>query len=171
MLFRSMAEAIPALTTEKAIKLYEKFKIFTKAELESRSEVLYETYSKTINIEAHTMTGMASKQIVPAVMSYAKSLADTVNSMKAAGIEPEVPLKMLKLVNENLCEMQDALEKMKDARKAAVSISNQKERALCYMRTVVPAMKALREPADRLEKIVNKKYWPFPTYADLMFEV
>ena len=167
----TMAEAIPALTTEKAIKLYEKFKIFTKAELESRSEVLYETYSKTINIEAHTMTGMASKQIVPAVMSYAKSLADTVNSMKAAGIEPEVPLKMLKLVNENLCEMQDALEKMKDARKAAVSISNQKERALCYMRTVVPAMKALREPADRLEKIVNKKYWPFPTYADLMFEV
>ncbi|MBO4679930.1 MAG: glutamine synthetase type III, partial [Lachnospiraceae bacterium] len=167
----TMAEAISALTTDKAVALYEKFKIFTRAELESRSEVLYETYSKTINIEAHTMTGMASKQIIPAVMSYSKSLADTINSMKAAGVEPEVPIKMLKQVNENLNEMQEALEKMKEARKAAVGISNQKERALCYMRTVVPAMKALREPADRLEKIVNKKYWPFPTYADLMFEV
>ena len=167
----TMAEAISALTTDKAVALYEKFKIFTRAELESRSEVLYETYSKTINIEAHTMTGMASKQIIPAVMSYAKSLADTVNSMKAAGVDPVVPVKMLNQINENLNEMQEALEKMKDARKAAVGISNQKERALCYMRTVVPAMKALREPADRLEKIVNKKYWPFPTYADLMFEV
>ncbi|MBR5762612.1 MAG: glutamine synthetase III [Lachnospiraceae bacterium] len=167
----TMAEAISALTTDKAVALYEKFKIFTRAELESRSEVLYETYSKTINIEAHTMTGMASKQIIPAVMSYAKSLADTINSMKAAGVEPEVPVKMLKQVNEYLSEMQDALEKMKDARKAAVGISNQKERALAYMRTVVPAMKALRDPADKLEKIVNKKYWPFPTYADLMFEV
>jgi len=167
----TMAEAISALTTDKAVALYEKFKIFTRAELESRSEVLYETYSKTINIEAHTMTGMASKQIIPAVMSYAKSLADTINSMKAAGVEPEVPVKMLKQVNEYLSEMQDALEKMKDARKAAVGISNQKERALTYMRTVVPAMKALRDPADKLEKIVNKKYWPFPTYADLMFEV
>ena len=104
-------------------------------------------------------------------MSYAKSLADTINSMRAAGVEPEVPIKMLKQVNENLNEMQEALEKMKDARKAAVGITNQKERALCYMRTVVPAMKALRDPADKLEKIVNKKYWPFPTYADLMFEV
>ena len=167
----TMAEAISALTTDKAVALYEKFKIFTRAELESRSEVLYETYSKTINIEAHTMTGMASKQIIPAVMSYAKSLADTINSMRAAGVEPEVPIKMLKQVNENLNEMQEALEKMKDARKAAVGITNQKERALCYMRTVVPAMKALRDPADKLEKIVNKKYWPFPTYADLMFEV
>ena len=167
----TMAEAISALTTDKAVALYEKFKIFTKAELESRSEVLYETYSKTINIEAHTMTGMASKQIIPAVMSYAKSLADTVNSMRAAGVEPEVPAKMLKQVNELLSEMQDALEKMKDARKAAVGISSQKERALTYLRTVVPAMKALRDPADKLEKIVNKKYWPFPTYADLMFEV
>ena len=167
----TMAEAIPSLTTEKAVKLFEKFKIFTKAELESRSEVLYETYSKTINIEAHTMTAMASKQIIPAVMSYAKSLADTVTTMKAAGVEPTVPMKLLKQVNENLTEMQDALEKMKDERKAAVVITNQKERAFRYMTKVVPAMKALREPADRLEKIVNKKYWPFPTYADLMFEV
>lgn len=167
----TMVEAVAALTTDKAVSLFEKFKIFTKAELESRSEVLYETYAKTVNIEAHAMTGMASKQIIPAVMAYAHSLAETVNSMKSAGVEPTVPLKLLKQVNENLTEMQDALENMKDFRKTAVAIPSQKERAFNYMEKVVPSMKALREPADRLEKIVDREYWPFPTYADLMFEV
>lgn len=167
----SMVDAVGALTEEKAVKLYEKFGIFTKAELISRSEVLYETYAKTINIEAHTMTAMASKQIIPAVMKYAKSLADTVNSMKAAGVEPIVPLKQLKLVNENLNQMQEALETMKENRKTAIGISSQKERAFYFREHVVPAMNALREPADRLEKIVDKCYWPIPSYADLMFEV
>lgn len=167
----TMVEAVAALTTDKAVSLFEKFKIFTKAELESRSEVLYETYAKTVNIEAHAMTGMASKQIIPAVMAYAHSLAETVNSMKSAGVEPTVPLKLLKQVNENLTEMQDALENMKNFRKTAVAIPSQKERAFNYMEKVVPSMKALREPADRLEKIVDREYWPFPTYADLMFEV
>lgn len=168
---KTMVDAIPALTTKKAVELFEKFGIFTKAELESRSEVLYETYSKTINIEAHTMTAMASKQIIPAVMEYEGMLAKTVNEMKQAGVSPKVPQKLLKQINDNLNEMQDALEKMKEQRKKAVAISNQKERATYYKDFVVPAMEALREPADKLEKIVDKEYWPFPTYADLMFEV
>ncbi len=168
----TMAEAIAALTTDKAVALFEKFKIFTRAELVSRSEVLYETYSKTINIEAHTMTAMASKQIIPAVIAYEKELAGTINSMRQAGIDnPVVPLKLLSQINENLTEMQEALENMKEQRKIAVAISSQKERAQYYLANVVPAMKALREPADKLEKIVDKEYWPFPTYADLMFEV
>lgn len=167
----TMAEAIGALTTDKAVALYEKFHIFTKAELESRSEVLYETYSKTVNIEAHTMTAMASKEIIPAVMAYAGSLAKTCKDMKEVGVKPTVPHKLLVQVNDNLTEMQNALECMKEERKKAVGISSQKERAFYYKEHVVPAMKALREPADRLEKIVDKEYWPFPTYADLMFEV
>ena len=169
----TMAEAIPALTTDKAVALFEKFRIFTRAELESRSEVLYETYAKTINIEAHTMTGMASKQIIPSVMEYAGTLAATVKDMQEVlgTSENLVPKKLLVQINEELTNMQDALEKMKEERKKAVAIPNQKERAFYYMENVVPAMKALREPADKLEKIVDKKYWPFPTYADLMFEV
>lgn len=168
---KTMVDAIPALTTDKAVALFEKFGIFTKAELESRSEVLYETYSKTINIEAHTMTAMASKQIIPSVIEYARVLADTVNSMKAAGAKPEVPMKLLKQVNTNLSEMQDALEKMKELRKKAIAMTNQKERAVFFKDNVVPAMEELRAPADRLEKIVDKDYWPIPSYADLMFEV
>jgi glutamine synthetase len=168
---KTMVEAIGALTTEKAVELYEKFGIFTKAELESRSEVMYETYAKTINIEAHAMTGMSSKQIIPAVMEYENMLAQTVNQMKAAGVKPEIPLKMLKQINDELTRMQNALERMKEERKKGISIKVQKERAFYFKDNVVPAMVSLRESADKLEKIVDKQYWPFPTYADLMFEV
>ena len=97
-----MIEAVDTLTTEKAVKLYEKFGIFTKAELESRKEVLYETYIKTINIEALTMIEMASKQIVPAVIRYSKSLADTVLAVKAAGVDASVQTQLLGEVSRKL---------------------------------------------------------------------
>jgi len=87
---KSMIEAVDTLTTEKSVKLFNKFGIFTKAELESREEVLYETYAKTINIEALTMIDMASKQIIPAVIKYTKSLADTVIAVKEAGADSSV---------------------------------------------------------------------------------
>lgn len=168
---KSMVDAVGALTTPKAVKLFETFGVFTKAELESRAEILYETYSRTINIEAHTMTSMASKQIIPAVMAYAGELAETVNAMKKAGVKPVVPEKMLSQINDNLTDMQIALENMKELRKTGIAIKDQKKRAVYFKDKVVPAMAALREPADKLEKIVDKDIWPFPTYADLMFEV
>ena len=81
----TMVEAVDTLTTKKAIRLFEKFGIFTEAELHSRAEILYEIYAKTINIEALTMLDMANKQIIPAVMKFAKSLADTTVTVKMAG--------------------------------------------------------------------------------------
>ena len=87
---RSMVEAIPALTTDKAINMFEKFKVFTKAELESRAEIKFESYAKAINIEARTMIDMASKQIIPAIIKYTKDLADTVVAVKEAGADESV---------------------------------------------------------------------------------
>ncbi len=168
---KSMVDAVDTIKTEKAVKLYEKFGVFTRSELESRAEILYEQYSRTVNIEAHAMTSMASKQIIPAAMEYAGMLAETVNQMKQAGVEPIVPMQMLKQVNDNITEMQQALESMKEKRKTGIVMKNQKERAFYFKDNVVPAMAALRAPADRLEKIVDKEYWPIPSYADLMFEV
>ena len=168
---KSMVDAVDTIKTEKAVKLYEKSGVFTRSELESRAEILYEQYSRTINIEAHAMTSMASKQIIPAAMEYAGMLAETVNQMKQAGVKPVVPMQMLKQVNDNITEMQQALETMKEKRKTGIVMKNQKERAFYFKDNVVPAMVALRAPADRLEKIVDKEYWPIPSYADLMFEV
>ena len=168
---KSMVEAVETLTTDKSIKLFEKFGIFTKAELESREEVLYETYAKTINIEALTMIDMASKQIIPAVISYSKSLADTINAVKAAGGDAPVAKEQLKAVCEKLSAMQSALKKLQEADATASAMSEGKAQAFYYKDTVKKAMEELRTPADELEMMVDKKVWPFPTYADLIFEV
>ena len=167
----SMVAAVDTLTTPKAIHLFEKFGIFTEAELRSRAEVLYETYAKTINIEALTMVDMANKQIIPAVMKYSKSLADAVIAITEAGGDTYVPTRMLQQITQKLTEMEKASEALLEVEKKASAMERGKEQAFCYHDEVMVAMNALRKPADELEKLVDKKYWPFPTYADLLFEV
>lgn len=168
---RSMVEAIPALTTEKAVAMFEKFKVFTRAELESRAEIKFENYAKAINIEARTMIDMASKQFVPAVVKYTKSLADTVIAVKAAGADVTVQSEMLAEVSVLLAEMKNALEALKKIEYKAVSMEEGEEQARFYHFEVVPAMEALRAPVDKLEMIVDKEAWPMPSYGDLIFEV
>ncbi len=167
----SMVEAVGTLTTDKAIRLFEKFGIFTEAELRSRAEILYETYAKTINIEALTMIDMANKQIIPAVMRFAKSLADTVVVVKEAGGDATVPVELLQTITGKLTEMKQAAKHLQEVENEASAMRRGKAQAFYYMEQVVTAMNALRSPADELEKLVDKEYWPFPTYADLLFEV
>jgi len=167
----SMVEAVDTLTTPKAIQLFEKFGIFTEAELRSRAEILYETYAKTINIEALTMVDMANKQIVPAVIRFAKALADTTIAIGNAGGDATVSTDLLKEVTAKLTEMKQALNGLVEAEQKASAMARGKEQAFFYREKVVAAMNALREPADELERLVDKEYWPFPTYADLLFEV
>ncbi len=168
---KSMVEAVDTLTTDKAVKLFEKFGIFTKAELESREEILYETYTKTINIEALTMIDMASKQIIPAVIRYTKSLADTVVAVREAGADASASAELLKTVSEKLSAMKSGLKKLEDALAKAGEVSNVKEQAFYYKDVVKTAMDELRAPADEVEMMVDKKIWPIPTYGDLIFEV
>ncbi len=167
----SMVEAVDTLTTEKSIRLFEKFGIFTEAELRSRAEVLYETYAKTINIEALTMLDMANKQIIPAVIRFAKTLADTAASVKAAGGDASVMEELLKTVTEKLSEMKKASEDLEKEEKEASAMERGKEQAFYYHDRITVRMSELRKPADELEKLVDKEYWPFPTYAELLFEV
>jgi len=167
----SMVEAVDTLTTEKSIQLFEKFGIFTEAELHSRAEVLYETYAKTINIEALTMIDMANKQIIPAVMRFSKTLADTTIAINTAGGDATVSAELLKTITGKLTETKNALEKLTEVEEIASAMPRGKEQAFYYYNSVITAMNDLRKPADELEKLVDKEYWPFPTYADLLFEV
>ena len=168
---KSMVEAVETLTTPKAVALFEKFGIFTKPELESREEVLYETYAKTINIEALTMIDMASKQIIPAVMRYSNELANTVIAVKEAGADASVQEGLLRDVSTYLKAAKDALVNLSAVEKQASAMEDGKEQAFFYKDTVKDAMDALRMPVDALEMIVDKEAWPMPTYADLIFEV
>lgn len=168
---KSMVEAIPSLTTDKAVAMFEKFKVFTKPELESRAEIKYESYSKAINIEARTMIDMASKQIIPAVIKYTKSLADTVIAVKGAGADAAVQEELLKEISALLAESKKALEALAEVTDKAAEMEEGEAQARFYHFDVVPAMAALRAPVDKLEMIVDKEAWPMPSYGDLIFEV
>ena len=170
---RSMVEAIPAFTTDKAVKLYESFGVFTKAELESRAEVEYEAYGKMINIEARTMIDMASKQIIPAVIKYTTQLAGSLGAVKAACPEADtsVQAELLTETSALLSDMKVALAALIDITEEAACVDGAETQARVYHEKVVPAMAALRTPADKLEMIVDKDLWPFPSYGDLIFEV
>ncbi len=168
---RSMVEAIPSLTTEKSVSMFEKYKVFTRAELESRAEIKYENYSKTINIEARTMIDMASKQLIPAVIKYTKELADTVVSVKEAGADAEVQANLLSQISDLLTQAKDALEELKVVTDTACEMEEGEEQARYYHFDVVPAMDKLRDPIDQLEMLVDKDAWPMPSYGDLIFSV
>lgn len=168
---KSMVEAVETLTTQKSVALFEKFGIFTKEELESRQEVLYENYAKTINIEALTMIDMALKQIIPAVVRYTKTLADTVIAVREAGADASVQGEILKEVSARLSEAEEAVKRLSNVTAKASSMKEGKEQAVFYRDCVKKEMDALRTPVDALEMLVDKSVWPMPTYADLLFEV
>ncbi len=168
---RSMVEAIPAMVTDTAVNLFERFGVFTRAELESRAEIQYETYAKAINIEARTMIDMASKQFMPAFIKYTKTLADTVNAVKAAGADASVQMESLKEVTELMRETKKALDALVKVTDEAAQKEEGAEQANFYHSDVFPAMEALRAPVDKLEMIVDKEAWPMPSYGDLIFEV
>ncbi len=168
---KSMVDAIPALVTEKSIALFGKFGVFTKAELESRAEVKYENYAKAINIEARTMIDVASKQIIPAVIKYTKTLADTINAVTAAGAETSVQVELLNETSALLSDTKVALAKLSDVTEIAATKAEGEEQARYFHDVVTVAMAELRDPVDKLEMIVDKEMWPMPSYGDLLFEV
>ncbi len=168
----SMVDAIPALTTEKAVNLFEEFHVFTRAELESRAEIQYEIYAKAINIEAKTMIDIATKQIIPAVIHYTTVLADSINAVKAAGVtEVSVQTELLKKCSALLKETNEAMHTLSALVVKIPEVAEGRDRAVYCREQIVKAMEALRKPVDELEMLVDKSMWPMPSYGDLIFEV
>ena len=167
---KSMVDAVETLTTDKAVALFEKFGIFTRKELESREEVLYEQYSKVINIEALTMIDMATKQYIPSVIKYTKDLADTVLAVKEAGADTSVQSEMLSEITVLLKDAKAALEKLKVSQAEGLKKEG-REQAFFYKDTVMVDMNNLRAPVDKLEMLVDKDFWPVPSYGDLTFDI
>ena len=141
--------------------------------MESRAEVMYETYAKTINIEALTMIDMAKKQIVPATIKYQTSLAESVNAIKAASsaVDTSVQEALMADISVNLKAMYGALAHLEEVTNKAEEMEEGAEQGHYYHDVVFAAMDELRKPADKLEMLVAKSAWPFPSYGDLIFEV
>ena len=166
-----MVEAIPMLTSEKTVSMFEKFNVFTAAELESRKEVKYENYANKISIEARTMIHMAGKQYIPAIISYATSLAESAAAVEAVGVDASVQKDQLLHVTALLKKAQVAFDALKAAYAETDAMEYVSEMAQAYRYKVVPAMEALRAPIDELEMITDSEFWPVPSYGDLMYDV
>ena len=170
---RSMVDAIPMLTTEKAVRLFERFGIYTKSELESHAEIMYETYAKELNIEAQTMIHMAGKHYIPAAITYITRLAASVGAVTQACPAADVSVQQELLVH--ISRLLKQAKEAEDALITAVEEANQTEEASgvahLFHDEVVPVMTKLRATVDEMELLVDKDIWPVPTYGDLMFEV
>ena len=170
---KTMVDATASLYDRKTIEMFERQHVFNKTELESRAEINYEAYAKAINIEAKTMIEMASKQYIPAVISYVTSLADSINSISAACAEADLSVQkdLLTKCSSLLAESQKALNDLVAADAKANSMEEGKEQAEFFKDTVFTTMASLRAPIDKLEMLVDKEYWPVPSYGDMLFEV
>jgi glutamine synthetase len=169
---KSTPEALAHYTDQKNLDLFQRHGVYSETEVYSRQESLYEEYYKTINIEALTMIDMAKKDIVPAVVSYVKELADTIAVKKSIGVEAmeaETTLvNKLSSLLDNTCKKVDALE---DTLFGAKEIEDAAEAANYYRNVVFPAMQELRTVVDRMETMTAEKYWPMPSYGKLLFGV
>ncbi len=168
----SSPDAYDTLLAPKNIELFSEFGIYSSVELHSRYEILNDEYSKTIHIEALTMIDMINKQVLPAVMEFSSSIANSITLKKAA-----LPEMKLDAETERLAEIEglenDLYRAVKDLERGVVFASDYTGSALAhyYRNTIIPYMEAAREFCDKLELIVGQKNWPYPTYGEMLFYV
>ena len=170
---RSMVDTVPALKTEKAEKLFTKFGVYSKSELEARAEIMYETFVKVVKIEAKTMTHMSSKHFIPASITYTTRLGQSITAVKDACPQADMTVQqnLLIRISNLLTQISNAQNHLNALLVEVDSMEDMQSMALAYQEKVVPAMAALRKPVDEMELLVDKSIWPVPTYGDLMFEV
>ena len=171
--YRTTADCMPHLLDKKNVDMLTSLGVFTVEELRSRCDIMLENYCKSVVIEANTMVDMARTQIAPAIESYACDVAKAASAKKAiasdlaCGYEAGLVKKLSQLIDE-ISEKTDELEEAVLALDGADGII---EESAAIRDTVLPKMTELRVPCDKAELLTAKSYWPFPTYADLLFGV
>ena len=170
---RTSVDAFKLFNTEKNVKLFATHGVMSRVELESRQEILFENYSKIINIEALTMIDMATRDIIPAVNSYLGEVANTAAAKLSVlpTINCTVERDILTRLSELNATAYTCVAELKEADKEATSIADVEMRAEACRDRVIPAMNALRAVVDEMETITSSEYWPMPSYGDLMFKI
>ncbi len=171
--YKTTVDCLPELIRPEYIKVFTDHKVFTEAEVKSRYEIELETYSKVINIEALTALEMLRRQIIPAVADYIRDLSNTAANKKAvyAGFNCAFEETMLTRLSALLQKLYECTEGLDEAVNSQPIFDDKLTRASYYKDNVITAMRACRGLADELETLVGEKYWPFPTYAELMFNI
>lgn len=168
---RSTVDVLPVLIQPETINLFETHRVFSKEEMESRYHIYLERYSKQINIEAGVMITMARRSIFPAVSAFAGSLARDAASLAAIGAVSAPQEKKAKRIADLLNEMNEETDKLEKVLTEAQETEDAFVQAKTYREKVVHQMSILRNKVDSLEKLVDKKAWPFPDYEELLFKL
>jgi glutamine synthetase len=165
---KTTMDAIPYLVSKKNLSLFERFKVLSHAEVEARSEIQFEQYFKTINIEGETTENMSRTMIIPAAVRYLNELVAVVERSKAVGIDAKGAATTLGKVNGLLNELVAATDEL-GKQNAELGGDDIHSKASHVAKNVLPAMNAVRAVADQLEKVVADDFWPLPTYRDMLF--
>ena len=173
MNYRTTPDCMPHLLDKKNVEMLTSHKVFTETELKSRCEIMLDNYCKTVVIEANTMVDMARKQILPAVEAYVKEVSKTAVAKKqftpdaSCGYEKKTVTKLSLLMEQIL----DKTETLEDEIMKLKFISDVKQESYAIRDSILPKMGELRAVADEAETLTADKYWPFPTYGELLFGV
>ncbi len=168
---RSTPEALPHYTDDKNVALFERHGVYTRAEMNSRQEIQLEEYAKTISIEALTMVDMIRKDILPACVAYVRELSDTAAAAQAIGVDTATEVSLARTVSAASADLLAHLTGIENALHCVPADADTAGVAAYYHDTVLAAMEVARADADKLETLLPKKLWPFPTYSDLLFYV
>jgi glutamine synthetase len=166
---RSCVEALKTIPSQENFALFTKHGVLSEHELRARTEILFEVYSRQINVEALVMLSMARRQILPACCEYSARLGQAVAAVSAAGVAADTHKAMLQRVCDLIGVLQNRIEALDEARTRAAGTAGHEQQAQSYRDEVTPAMQALRTVADELETIVDARLWPLPAYAEMLF--
>ena len=167
---KSTADALPHYTDKANVELFTRHNVYTREEMESREEALLEEYYKTLHIEALTMSDMVREEILPACIGYEKDLADAVKMKKEPGVSGGMEAGLLGRISALIEELYNQCSVL-DKAVADAPKGDSRETVNYYHDVILAAMDKVRTAADQLETLVGKKYWPFPTYSDILFYV
>ena len=166
---RATPDALPHYTDEKNVELFAHHGVYTRQEMESREEISLEEYNKTLHIEAMTMVHMLHKQILPACMDFSGKLAQNVAVKKSIGVDSPEETQLVRNLTESTANLSNLTVALEELLQKVPEGTQPASRYYCDQ--ILPAMGKAREAADRLEMLVGKDAWPFPTYGDLLFYV
>ncbi len=168
---RNSAEALPYFASKKNIELFERNDVFTEREVRSRTEIMLENYSKVLTIEALTMIEMGKKDIFPAVNTYISDLCAAVSAKSSMGASCEAEKELIKKLSASNEAMYFKIGEIEQLLVEVKGITDVEKAARFFADKIIPVMQEMRAYADDMEVNTAKKYWPFPTYGDILFSV
>jgi glutamine synthetase len=169
---KNSADALDAMTSDKAIKMFQRTNVFIKDEVKARQEILFEAFAMKLQIESRTLGDLVGNFVIPSAIEYQNTLIENVKGMKDIGLDAKyskTQVDTIKTISEHIGNIRILSEKMLNARKAANKLEEADEKAKAYQHKVKPFLEEIRYHADKLELLVDDSLWPLPKYREMLF--